>query len=336
MLGMLLAGGLCVHPRLARASAAAAAWQRFRARFVTPEGRTVDTGNGGVSHSEGQGWTLLLAAAFDDRPTFRLVHDWTRRTLARPTDSLSSWRYRPTGNPPVDDPNNATDGDLYIAWALANASRRWNDAALAAAAAAIGRDVLRLLTREVAGRLVLLPGAAGFEDGRRVVINPSYYVFPAFAALEQLVPDPRWRRLAADGLALLREGRYGKWRLPPDWLAIQRPNGALAPAEGWPPRFSFDAVRVPLLLAWAGQRGEPAVAAARRFWRDPTHSVPPAWVDLTTGQVADFPASEGVRAIADFIAAGAGTTTAVLPLATHDDYYSASLKMLVLVAGLRD
>ena len=31
-------------------------YRDFRARFVLPEGRVVDTYNGNASHSEGQGW----------------------------------------------------------------------------------------------------------------------------------------------------------------------------------------------------------------------------------------------------------------------------------------
>lgn len=328
-----LAFGLCMPPAHAAASLATE-WERFRDRFLTADGRVVDTGNGGISHSEGQGWTMLFAASFGDRAAFHLVHDWTRRILARPSDALFSWRYSPDRRPPVDDPNNATDGDLYIAWALARAGQRWGDPALTAAAAAIGRDLLRLLTREIGGRLVLLPGAAGFEDERRIVLNPSYFVFPAFAALDRVAPDPRWRRLHKDGLILLRQARFGKWGLPPDWLAIHRADGRMAPAEGWPSRFSFDAVRVPLLLAWAGHGTEPAVLGALRFWKDPAHPVPPAWTDLRTDGLAEYPASGGVRAIADFIAdvVAARTGTNLPALAPEDDYYSAALKLLTAAA----
>lgn len=331
---VLLAGAIGALPGTARAAGLREEWHAFRDRFLAPEGRILDTGNGGISHSEGQGWTLLFAAAANDLAAFRLVHGWTRRALARPSDSLFAWRFRPGGAPPVDDPNNATDGDLYIAWALARAGWRWHDPALLAAAAAIGRDVLRLLTREVAGRLVLLPGAAGFENADRIVVNPSYLVLPAYAALDRVVPDPRWRRLASDGLALLRHGRFGRWGLPPDWLAIRRADGGLAPAAGWPPRFSFDAVRIPLLLAWGGHRQEPAVAAALRFWRDPGFRQPPAWADLHTDAVADFPLSEGGRSIAAYAALQRRDAVPVASLGPGDDYYSASLKMLVRVAVL--
>ncbi len=306
-------------------------WQSFLRRFMLSDGRIVDSGNQGVSHTEGQGWGLLLAAIVDDRASFDRLLRWTQATLRRPHDHLHAWRYRPQARPAIDDPNNATDGDIYIAWGLALGAAKWHDPALRAAAAAIARDILRLLTRDVLGRLVLLPGATGFEDRERIVVNPSYYVFPAFGVLAQLAPSPLWRRLVQDGLILLREGRFGAWALPPDWLALRKADAALAPAIGWPPRFSFDAVRVPLLLAWGGQRQEPAVAAALSFWTDPARSPPPAWIDLVSGAVAEYPASAGVRCIAAFIANR--FPAAPLPrLDASDDYYGSALKMLVLGA----
>ncbi len=44
------------------------AWESYKARFFKPEGRIVDTGNGGVSHTEGQGFAMLMAVANDDKP----------------------------------------------------------------------------------------------------------------------------------------------------------------------------------------------------------------------------------------------------------------------------
>ena len=42
-----------------------------------------------------------------------------------------------------------------------------------------------------------------------------------------------------------------KWMLPPDWLRVDRARTARSSiAPGWPPRFSWDAIRVPLHVAW--------------------------------------------------------------------------------------
>jgi endoglucanase len=309
-------------------------WGAFHARFVAPEGRVVDTGNQGVTHSEGQGYGLLFAAYFDDRTSFDRLLGWTQTNLRRPTDALHAWRYRPGASVPVDDINNATDGDLLIALALLRAGQRWANPDYTEAGRAIGADILRLCVHEVDGARVLLPAAFGFEHTGRVVINPSYYVFPALAALSVAVPDPAWAALRADGLRILRQARFGSWGLPADWLQIA--NGSLdnlAPAEGWPARFSWDAVRVPLHLAWAGLREEPALRAASDFWAAP-HSLPgggrvPAWVDLETGSVATTPASRGVGAIAQLARAARGGFAPDLPrVRTAEDYYSAALMLL--------
>jgi endo-1,4-beta-D-glucanase Y len=61
---------------------------------------------------------MLLGAAADDRVAFHLVYDWTRRTLARHSDALFSWRYRPDGRPPVDDPCGGAGPPRCGLWSL--------------------------------------------------------------------------------------------------------------------------------------------------------------------------------------------------------------------------
>lgn len=329
----LLAATAMAAPADSRADTMRAAWAAFQARFVTPDGRVVDTGNGGISHSEGQGWGMLLALRADDRAGFERMLGWTRRVLGRPRDALHAWRFRPDAAMPVDDPNNASDGDICIAWALVEAGARWGSTTHAALGAAIGRDVLRLLLRRAATYSLLLPGQQGFERPDRILVNPSYYVFPAFAPLAKAVPDPAWARLAADGLMLLRRARFGRWELPPDWLQVDRTTGALSLPEGRPPRFSYDAIRVPLWLAWAGLRQEPALQRIRRFWS--VRPGPPAWADLRTDALAPYPASTGILSLAQLAQAdGAGPlqTPSSREISKASDYYAAMLTLLAATA----
>lgn len=115
-------------------------WNRFKARFLTADGRIVDTGNAGITHSEGQGWGLFLAATFNDRLAFQRILDWTTGALRRPHDCLHVWRYVPGEPAGGGDTNNATDGDLFIAAALARAARQWGVRDLQDRARAIARD----------------------------------------------------------------------------------------------------------------------------------------------------------------------------------------------------
>ncbi len=315
---------------------AARDWDEFKRRFVSADGRVIDTGNGGCSHTEGQGVGLLFAVAFDDAETFDLILGWTARHLRRPADALHGWRYQPNAPCPVADWNNATDGDLFIGAALLRASQRWGRPDHALTAAAIARDVLRLLVREAGDRTILLPGAEGFETSESVTVNPSYYVFPMLAELAEAAPSPVWERLRADGLALIDEGRFGAWRLPPDWLRIARRDGTLRPHPNWPARFSYDAIRVPLYLAW----GRFAAGEANQAFRAWTTARPvlPAWVDLTTNADATYAAPPGMIAVARLATAvRRGDVGAELPgrfpaIRASPDYYSAALILLSRLA----
>ena len=90
----------------------------------------------------------------------------------------------------------------------------------------MARAISQRLVLRVQGRTLLLPGAQGFADAERVLVNPSYYAFPALLAFGQASGDPLWQRLATDGVQLLREARFGRWGLPADWVELPRGESA--------------------------------------------------------------------------------------------------------------
>ena len=326
-------------PRLIEASAAdRAEWASFKRRFLTPEGRVIDTGNGGVSHSEGQGYGLFFAQACDDRASFEQILAWTRTHLARRGDSLHAWRWLPQAVDHVPDHNNATDADLFIAAALSRAGRRWGRPDHEAAARAIAVNVHDLLVRDTGDRLVLLPGVQGFEHPDGLTINPSYYVLPLLADLAALHPSPKWARLHADGLALLDQGRFGAWQLPPDWLHIGRGTGALQPHPNWPARFSYDAIRVPLFMSWSGCGESATVRAFTAYWASCANR--PAWIDLRSNATAGYTAPSGMVAVAGIAAhaaqqgAKASSPPQFPPVSASPDYYSGALIILSRLAWL--
>lgn len=315
------------------APAVLAQWDEFKRRFTVPDGRVCDTGNGGVSHSEGQGWGMLLAAAFNDRAFFDTLRDWTRRNLQIRSDALHAWRFMPQSAVPVADHNNATDGDLFIASALWRAAWRWNAPDYAQSAAEIARDILRVVVRDVGGRSVLLPGAVGFEQQSSVTINPSYYVIPAIEELALLCPSSRWQDVLRCGRDILTEGRYGPFRLPPDWLSVDRRTGVLRPDMSRPNRFSYDAIRVPLWLSWARAGLVDLEQDFLAYWQR-FQPQPPAWIDLSTNQLASYPAPAGMLAIGQIASVLSGRPgkspqpTTLPALSASLDYYSAAITLL--------
>lgn len=316
-------------------------WNRYKARFVGAEGRLIDTGNQNVSHSEGQGFGLRLALFFEDRETFAKIWNWTRTHLYVRGDRLAAWRWRPDRVEPVEDRNNASDGDVLIAWALGEAGRRWREPAYLDAARAIAAEIRAKLLRETSYGLLLLPGLEGFERDEGLILNPSYWVFPALEELAALNPPAdTWRALRDTGLRLLEEARFGRWGLPPNWVVWK--NGFTLPAD-LSPRFGYDAIRIPLYLIWGGidasSRPTSALNRMVAFW-DQYANAPfvSDWTDLRDDSIGTHDAPAGAKAVialARFVVRGE-REAAFLSLPSLDeraDYYSASLSLLVRAAA---
>jgi endo-1,4-beta-D-glucanase Y len=229
-------------------------WERYKARFITGQGRVVDSANGLISHSEGQGYGMLLAVAANDRKTFDRIWNWTRANLMVRNDQLIAWRWEPNKRPAVADMNNATDGDILVAWALTEAAELWAELSYRTAARRIAVEVGRklILFEKKPGHIVLpaLDGFAEEDRGDGPIVNLSYYVFPAFARLPIVVPEYDWSGLTQAGLDFLRVARFGTARLPVEWISAK--DGKVKPASGFPAKFSYNSIRIPLYMAWAG------------------------------------------------------------------------------------
>lgn len=285
-LAIVLAGFLANCPQSSQAAPldpliAADDWQAYKDRFLDRGGRIIDGANGDISHSEGQGYGLLLSVLADSQPDFELIWAFTRTELLLRDDGLVAWKWSSGARPHVTDINNATDGDILIAYALGLAGQRWNRADYLRAGAGIARAILKHAVVEHAGRTLLLPGASGFTAGERKdgpVINPSYWIFEAFPVLEQLAPSPEWQKLRSDGLALMKSLRFGPRQLPADWVSMaSRP----VPAAGFPAEFGYNALRIPLYLVRGGVSDRELMAQFQHGMADPAGGI--ALVDLLSG-----------------------------------------------------
>lgn len=301
-------------------------WKLYKSRFVSEDGRVIDTGNGNVSHSESQGYGLILAVKADDKETFKQIWQWTQINLqVRKEDSLFMWRRRPETALSDEDKNNATDGDIIITWALLEAATKWQQPAYDQEAFKILNDIKRKLIVQKNGLTIILPGEYGFQSQDTTTINLSYWVYPAFKVFSVRDADPVWQELVAGGLALLQKARYGRWQLPPDWLAIGN-DKSMVPAKNV--RFGYDAVRVPLYLVLADIDNDVLVPFAEYwgYYQDYT----PAWIDLKENVMDSYGAGSGIRAIKQItLAALKKTEPAAFDSVTEaQDYYSATLLLL--------
>lgn len=311
------------------AIASESGWNRFKENFIETEGRVVDAGQGGISHSEGQGYAMLLAVHYGDRAAFEQLWEWTRRNLQVRSDHLLSWRWAPQGG--ITDPNNASDGDLMVAWALLRASIKWQVPEYLQASRNIAQDIRKKLLRKTSHGLILLPAAQGFEKPDGTIINLSYWIFPALDEIGQADPAPEWDEVSRNGMAILQYAHFGRWGLPPDWLTLTEKS---VPAEGLSEKFGYNALRIPLFLLWSRRESPTLLKPYRDFWGY-FRGAPflPAWTSLKNDSVDSYDASAGIHKLARWVLDYPKTPAAMqYPPDDHEGYYSSALLLLTEMA----
>lgn len=304
-------------------------WHAYAQSFLAPSGRIVDTGNGGITHSEGQGYGLLLAFLADMRSDFDRIWRFTLSEMMIRDDGLVAWKWDPEASPHITDVNNASDGDVLIAYALAMAGAAWDYPEYFRAATELVSALGRTVVAPGPEGPLLMPGAEGFSAEDRAdgpVINPSYWIFEAFPAMARLDPEQDWRRVSDVGEVLVRDTRLGARQLPPEWLSLA---GVPEPAEGFPPEFGYNALRIPLYLLRAGL-DDPAIIA--RLLEGISLEGNIALSNLETDRVIQVLDEPGYRAIIALMrcSLGSGPLPPDLRTYTTTHYYPSTLHLLVL------
>jgi endoglucanase len=233
-------------------SAGSADWTTYQQAFVAPDGRVRDPNQNSISHSEGQGYGLLLALMNDDRPAFDRILKWTVDNLQVRRDALLAWSWgrRPNGDWNVIDYNNASDGDILIAFALLKAAQRWDDLMYRQAAQRLIRDIRTQLAVTVQDYQLIAPAYFGFNGDAGHVFNTGYLVLPAFAEFARTDDEVFWNRVLTDSRRLLERGSFSRFKLPADWVSLA--NGQVTVDRARSPYFGYEAIRLPLYLAWHG------------------------------------------------------------------------------------
>lgn len=328
---LLACGILPLRAQMSSSSIPPDAWVNYMNRFVDDSGRVVDTANGGISHSEGQGYGMLLAFLAGDRSNFERIWSFTRTELLIRDDGLAAWRWDPNSTPHVTDVNAASDGDLLISYALARAGRNWNHQPYIDSATKIAKAIGKSLLVRSGSRLVLLPGISGFNVADRKdgpILNLSYWIFEAFPVMAQLAPEYKWADVSNAGLELLAIARLGPARLPPDWIAAPA-GGPVSVAEGFPPVFGYNSLRISLYLLRAGIRDAETLESFRRSWLV-ENGGSPAIVDIPTGRVLTQLTEPGYRMLGAVLACALSSTPIPEDLRRFEPtlYYPSTLFLL--------
>ena len=310
-------------------------WATFKARFVGTDGRVVDNANGDVSHSEGQGFAMIMALAADDRAAFDRIWGFARDRLGIRRDGLLAWRWKPHALNKVPDRNNASDGDILVAWALMEADRAGWGRHYGNAALRIRKGLRKVLRSHPRYGTFIRPAVYGFSPDHQKgveVLNLSYFVFPALERMAQLAGETVWLKAARAGAHLVDAASRNPAGLPADWTALSPRSDEVGTAARFDPAFSYNAVRVPLYMAWARDGHRAALERMAERWARRRGG--PARIDVRRGRVTGRFNEQGYRAVAALVECALDGTPYPAAMRSRLDtlYYPASLNLLATIA----
>lgn len=220
-------------------------WNQWSSAFLLPSGRIIDSKNNDITHSEGQGYGMMLAVFSNQPSDFERIWYFTETEMQLRDDGLIAWKWVANAIPNIQDINNATDGDILVAYALALAGERWQNPVYTKRATELA-IAIRMNTFVPSGKggTYIKPGVAGF-DRNGLMLNLSYWIHEAYPVLAVLDNDASWHALSGSALKLLNADINSP--LPMDWIKIF-PNGEIGQSEQLNNQFGYDAIRIPLYL----------------------------------------------------------------------------------------
>ncbi len=222
-------------------------WETYKTHFIQEDGRVVDRMNGNITHSEGVGYALFFSVAFNDKVTFDKIYGWMHNNLKLNNHGLYGWKWGQKGDEwRMLDSNNATDGDLWIAYALLKAAVCFQKPMYAKEALVLLENVRHSTWITVNDRIYLLPAAEGFAKSDGWKINLSYYPLFMFEAFAKVEPEKGWDKLLKDGVKTLEITRYTPFYLHPDWIMLHNDGKMSIESDGG--KFGYEAIRIPLFL----------------------------------------------------------------------------------------
>lgn len=304
-------------------------WQRFKQLYVSDEGRVIDAAMQGITVSEGQSYALTFAIIGNDPAAFRTILRWTENNLSAGdlTKTLPAWKWgkSTSGAWQVLDANSASDADLWVLYALNEASQLWHEPGYANTARGLANLILAEDVAQVPGLgATLLPGPKGFVSQSTWRLNASYAPLQIVREFGARNPNPLWAGVLESSRKVI-DGSSPRGYAA-DWILF-RPAQGFVSDEQTRGQGSYNAIRVYL---WAGMLadGDPdAESLALRL--------KPMALDAASGAL---PEAIDTSTLARSGGAPAGFSAALLPLLTHFKMTEAAqrLRRLVEAAALKD
>lgn len=311
-------------------------WEQYKKHFISEDGRIIDYYQNMASHSEGQGYGMLLALMHDDGALFDKIWQWTDNNLRVRKDGLLCWLWgkRTNGKWELIDYNNATDGDILVAYALLEAGKKWD-------VKEYGEEALKIIkaTREEVafkwqGHILLLPAYYGFTKGEEFIVNPSYFILPAFRAFAKADNKSFWDNVYKGSRAVLSEAVFSTLHLPADWVILSQSGVSVYSERS--ENFGYEAIRVPLYMS---MEEKPEFPQGIRKILNTYNAIGyiPLWVNLINDSFSLKQAPAGFYAVFARAAGIMGEdvlSDKLLEEAKHklteekDDYYSFTLYLL--------
>ncbi len=315
-------------------------WQTYKSRFIQSDGRVIDHQNGAITHTEGIGYALYFAYRFDDSESFERIFGWYRANMHKNQQGIIGWKWgqHPDGSWGMLSLNNATDGDLWIAYALMLMSQRSDHQEYRQEAHVLLTAIKQHLLRKADAISVLLPGVEGFETAQTLRLNPSYLLLEIFAYLSKNDADPIWNALHVSAQKMLESSVFSALQLHPDWVLFDRQKKQFT-LDPQGPYFGYDAIRVPLMILRSDlddQRKRTLLQPYRQYLEMMRHTTL-GKVELDKGEVSlyDFSGAHLAvyAALCRFFGMDATRFEAELSERmnkTHEDYYAFSLYLFTL------
>ncbi len=288
-------------------------WKTFKSVYIE-QGRVIDASDKRlITTSEGQSYALFFALVANDQQTFAQVLNWTQVNLADGdlTARLPAWLWGKKGGGTfgILDDNSASDSDLWIAYALVEAGRLWDNYYYQSLGHLIAARILReeTVTLDNVGT-VLLPAPRGFDFEEHYRVNPSYVPLQLITRMRALYPQYSWDSMYKASVEMLQQTMpHG---FSPDWVTLKQGQYSEDTVTG--SLGSYNAIRTYL---WAGMLDDQV--AEKSLLIDKMHPFITATDDLGAPPIEVDTVTAKYNQIGD-----AGFSAAVLPLLTSVDNQS--------------